>query len=96
MASKLARFSSRIFTNGVRVASLNVVNRKVSVLTTFKKLTPMATLSIKNNLISKYSTASDDEKLSRPQIEQKVLDILRNFDRVKENPAKPNVNHKII
>lgn len=40
------------------------------------------------NTIRAYSS---EEKLSKSQIEEKVLELLRNFDRVKENPAKPQV-----
>ena len=40
---------------------------------------------------NKYSTISGEEKLNKSQIEEKVLEIVRNFDRVKENPAKPKV-----
>jgi hypothetical protein len=38
-----------------------------------------------------YSATTSDNKLNKSQIEEKVLDILRNFDRIKENPNKPSV-----
>ena len=31
------------------------------------------------------------DKFTPAQIEDKVLDIIKNFDRIKENPAKPQV-----
>lgn len=51
-----------------------------------------------NNKILKINTQSlikrfyaSEEKFSKSQVEEKVLDLLKNFDRVKENPAKPQV-----
>ena len=45
------------------------------------------------NLVNKRFYAADAaaSKLTKQQVEERVLTILRNFDRVKENPAKPQV-----
>ena len=34
---------------------------------------------------------SSEQKLSQAQVEEKVLNLFENFDRIKENPAKPKV-----
>lgn len=42
------------------------------------------------------SYSSQKETLTVAQIEKKVLDIIKNFDRVKENPNKPEVNMRAV
>ena len=42
------------------------------------------------NILNKRFYATES-KFTKAQVEEKVLDILKNFDRVKENPAKPQV-----
>ncbi len=48
----------------------------------------MNTLNKQTSFVRCYAS---DSNLNKEQIEEKVLDILRNFDRVKENPSKPQV-----
>lgn len=39
-----------------------------------------------------YRFYSDGVKLTQNQIEEKVMNILNNFDRIRENPSKPKVH----
>ena len=48
-------------------------------------------LAQRSVILTRVQCLSDAPKLSKAQIEEKVIDILKNFDRVKENPAKPQV-----
>lgn len=43
------------------------------------------------NILNAKRFYAAEAKFNKQQIEDKVLSILRNFDRVKENPAKPQV-----
>ena len=49
-------------------------------------------LAQRSVILSRVQCLSDAPKFSKAQIEEKVLEILKNFDRVKENPAKPQVS----
>ena len=86
MAYNLAKFTGRFL---LRRSAL--ICRQASTATSSIKFTPVALLKSKPVLfgLSKMTYATD--KLHKDQIEDKVLEILRNFDRVKENPAKPKV-----
>lgn len=41
--------------------------------------------------LASVRTYASDQKLSQAQVEEKVLSLFENFDRIKENPAKPKV-----
>jgi hypothetical protein len=88
MASNLARFSVRA------LLASNAVRMTVARQHSARKLAPAVTLASyynKQSLSPVKRFYSSGEKLQKNQIEEKVLEILRNFDRVKENPAKPKV-----
>ena len=90
MASQhFIRLSSRL----VRTLACSSLS-KISTQTTCNRLLlPSSAVSVhlkSFNFINR-SYASEAGQQSQAQIEDKVLDILRNFDRVKENPAKPQV-----
>jgi hypothetical protein len=59
-----------------------------------RQFTPVVASALFNKKITIVQLTrcyASGEKLEKGQIEEKVLDILQNFDRVKENPAKPKV-----
>lgn len=88
--------------NLVRSASKLALNRVLFNFT--RKLSNDSPMLIKTKSIVRpeYSTSqltflnkrfySSEVKFTPAQVEEKIMDILTNFDRVKENPAKPNVN----
>ena len=78
-------FSARaLSTVGTRIFTNNLANNARS-----KPLAKYVTASIPRCYTSKRFSSS--EKFTPNQVEAKVLEIIKNFDRVKENPAKPQV-----
>lgn len=87
MLSKLIRFSPII---SCQVIAYREITNRVS-----KRVIP---LIYNGNVKSPFALNSisgirslSDQKLEKNQIDEKILDIIRNFDRVKENPANPQV-----
>ena len=99
MNSILARAGSSLAKNAFRCPN------SIRALSTFNTKILVSSLSKNDHIsnISKYTLDStktsismskrfySSEKFTSSQIEEKVLEIIKNFDRVKENPAKPEV-----
>ena len=71
-------FNARLLDNSVA---------RIERIKTIRKLNFEST----KTLISTINRFYSSEKFTPAQIEEKVLEIIKNFDRVKENPAKPEV-----
>ena len=65
--------------------------RNISTQMTVSRLTPITSSVVPKLTYNIFSVSRSYASQSQAQIEDKVLEILRNFDRVKENPAKPQV-----
>lgn len=93
MALNLMKFSSRIALNAARLNCVRLIStqntvRIMSVNNGTSLLKSVIDSSSNKSLVRYYSS---DNKLNKTQIEERVLDILKNFDRIKENPNKPTV-----
>jgi hypothetical protein len=101
MASKLVRLtiSSTMKLSARRVSlasaskwfkATNSVSNGLLDVKTSRLLTPAINGGLNKLTLLKNNYASQ-EKPTKSQLEERVLDLLRHFDRVKENPAKPEV-----
>ena len=99
MNSLLVRSSSSLIRSALKShASLRTLTTYSTRILANSKLTH----NEKTQIHKKYSLASQlnisrfysSEKFTPSQIEEKVLEIIKNFDRVKENPAKPQVKKR--
>ena len=99
MASNLVRSMSRLnlFTAKALFTPLRSLatmkSLPINMQLNFNK-TPAVVFSSSSNQVVSLDKRfySSDVNFTADQIEEKVLEILKNFDRVKENPAKPTVN----
>jgi hypothetical protein len=88
-AINLARYSSRLVAIQLRINGNLAPRTGVPIASNHNLVAsfnynPIASISVRP-----YS--SEGGELTKNQIEEKVLQILSNFDRIKENPAKPQV-----
>jgi hypothetical protein len=99
MNSILARAGSSLVKNAFRcpnsIRALSTLNTRILVNSLSKNdhisNISKCTLDSSKASISMSRRFYSSEKFTSSQIEEKVLEIIRNFDRVKENPAKPEV-----
>ncbi len=85
----LIRMSSRL----ARTLVCSSLSKISTQMTVNRLLLPSSTVNVHMksfNFINR-SYASNAGQHTQAQIEEKVLEILRGFDRVKENPSKPQV-----
>ena len=100
MNSILTRTGSKLAKNVIKspisVRALSTFNTRILVSSlakhenakTLNKYTLDLTKTYGNNTIKRFYSS---EKFTPSQIQEKVLEIIKNFDRVKENPNKPEV-----
>jgi hypothetical protein len=90
-AANLARSSSRLVAIQMNINGTNIASRanNLSMASHQNLANALHHNAIASMTARFYSTGGD--QLSKNQIEEKVLQILSNFDRIKENPAKPQV-----
>ena len=91
MASNLVRVVPGLVLNTLRAVSIRKLSH-IATRVTFASLNrqnkEFKSIKLINDLSKRcYAT----EKFTHAQVQEKVMDILANFDRVKENPAKPTV-----
>lgn len=94
MSLQLARASVRLSFRLMSTRQLSSMSPRIIIAQ--NQLKSLNLFSQNVNLIAKQGQTqtrayASHEKLDKSQVEEKVLDIIRNFDRVKENPAKPQV-----
>lgn len=96
-SSNVLRISSRLCLNAVNKSlarPLSSMATRYNLINSNQLLKSNAFVFV--NSINKQTSFvrcyASDSKLNKEQVEEKVLDILRNFDRVKENPSKPQVS----
>jgi len=96
ISSNALRISSRLCLNAInkslaRPLSSMATRHNLMNTNQLLKSNVFAFVNAINKQTSFVRCYASDSKLNKEQVEEKVLDILRNFDRVKENPAKPQV-----
>lgn len=89
MLTKLVRISARIPWQVICSRQITNHTSKRTLPVIFNINKPQV---FSGNSISGIRSFSDQVKLDKSQIEEKILEIIKNFDRVKENPANPQVN----
>ena len=94
MASTFIRSVTRVALNASKISTQirGVAGKAIFAssnrLFTNEKISGIQISNIINNKVRYYSA---EGKYTKDQIEKKVLDVLTNFDRIRENPAKPIV-----
>jgi hypothetical protein len=104
MNSILARAGSSLAKNAIRcpisIRALSTFNTKilVNLLSKNDHISNISkyTLDSSKTSISMSKRFYSSEKFTLSQIQEKVLEIIKNFDRVKENPAKPEVRQYFV
>lgn len=100
MAASLTRFSTRGLAQvASRCMAMKTRQQLMSSSVAFKLVAnsqPVLSAAMYKIQPSAIRMYSSDAKLNKTQVEERVLDILKNFDRVKENPAKPEVFSVLI
>lgn len=94
MSASLIRNATKLTLNALRSNGLRSISSKASMINMNVKLNTGLVAPIFNaNQLTALNKRfySSDVKFSPEQIEAKVLEVLKNFDRIKENPAKPEV-----
>ena len=91
MASKLMRLSRNALKLNIRQISMVSTTKWIKKNSETVFLQPTLISSLNKLSLFKNNYASSSEKPTRSQLEQKVLELLRHFDRIKENPSKPDV-----
>ncbi len=89
MATSISRFVSRLALASFRLTAV----RTLTVRSPIVKLnvTVNNPASVLSHVSSNKRFYASDVKFTADQVEGKIMEILSNFDRVKENPAKPAV-----
>lgn len=91
MASNLVRVMPGLALNTLRAVSIRKLSNiatRVTLASLNRQNKEFKSIKLINDLSKRcYAT----EKFTQAQVQEKVMDILANFDRVKENPAKPTV-----
>lgn len=82
------RSVSKLALNTARVASVRALSTKAPMVQ-FRANSVRPVLM--NTYLQGVKFYSSDVKFTAEQVESKVLEILKNFDRIRENPAKPAV-----
>jgi hypothetical protein len=92
MASKLIRLSRNTLKLNIRQISMVSTTKWIKKNSETVLLQPTLISSLnKLSLFKNNYASSSSDRPTRSQLEQKVLDLLRQFDRIKENPSKPDV-----
>ena len=94
MSVSLIRNASKLTLNAVRSTGLRSLSSKASMISLNAKfnagsIAPVFNTQSLTGLNKRFY--SSDVKFTPEQIEAKILEVLKNFDRIKENPAKPEV-----